>query len=108
MDTDKTFEFAPIWAIISEKDNEPGTMRGHYFHQDLFVARQIYLANPKRHIDIGSRTDGFVAHVASYRTIELIDIRNIGSQYDTIIEDFSYMKVAEEEIKYEISNFQKD
>ncbi|MGK0230857.1 MAG: SAM-dependent methyltransferase, partial [Gammaproteobacteria bacterium] len=32
-------------------------------------------ANPQRHIDIGSRIDGFVAHVASYRKIEVFDIR---------------------------------
>jgi SAM-dependent methyltransferase len=37
----------------------------------------IYQAKPVRHVDIGSRFDGFVAHVASYREIEVIDIRPI-------------------------------
>ncbi|MBX3166748.1 MAG: DUF268 domain-containing protein [Candidatus Eremiobacteraeota bacterium] len=52
-----------------------GVASGHYFHQDLWVAQQIFLASPERHIDVGSRVDGFVAHVASFRTIEVIDIR---------------------------------
>ncbi|MBM4100538.1 MAG: DUF268 domain-containing protein [Planctomycetes bacterium] len=50
-------------------------MRGAYFHQDLHVAQRIFLANPRRHIDVGSRIDGFVAHVASFRPIEIFDIR---------------------------------
>ncbi|MBM4174492.1 MAG: DUF268 domain-containing protein [Ignavibacteria bacterium] len=54
-------------------------MKGHYFHQDLFIARKIHEANPQKHVDIGSRTDGFIAHVASYRQIELLDIRPIES-----------------------------
>lgn len=59
-------------------------MSGHYFHQDLYVARQIFAANPKNHLDIGSRTDGFVANVASFRAIEVIDIRNIQSKVKNI------------------------
>jgi SAM-dependent methyltransferase len=50
-------------------------MSGAYFHQDLLVARRIFENRPKRHVDIGSRIDGFVAHVASFREIEVFDIR---------------------------------
>ena len=53
--------------------------------QDLYVARLINIANPKKHLDIGSRTDGFVAHVASFREIELIDIRKIKSNVKNIV-----------------------
>lgn len=52
-----------------------GISKGHYFHQDLLVAKYIYENKPDRHIDIGSRIDGFVAHVATFRSIEIIDIR---------------------------------
>jgi len=60
-------------------------MSGDYFHQDLYVARKIYEASPAKHIDIGSRTDGFVAHVASFREIEIIDIRPQSSTVKNII-----------------------
>lgn len=81
---DKTFEFGAIYPIATDKDREGGLMKGHYFHQDLYVARQIYRAHPTKHLDIGSRGDGFVAHVASFMPIELIDIRNITSKVENI------------------------
>lgn len=56
---------------------EGGSTKDEYFWQDLHVARQIHLANPAKHVDIGSRIDGFVAHVASFREIEVFDIRPI-------------------------------
>jgi len=31
-------------------------------------------------VDIGSRVDGFVAHVASFREIEVFDVRPISAQ----------------------------
>jgi hypothetical protein len=49
------------------------------------VARIIRDHNPKRHIDIASRIDGFVAHVASYREIEVVDVRPLpNSEHENI------------------------
>lgn len=81
---DVTFKFGKMYPILSDRNDQGGTMSGHYFHQDLYVARLINKASPKKHLDIGSRTDGFVAHVASYREIELIDIRDIKSEVENI------------------------
>jgi len=58
---------------------EGGSTNNEYFWQDLHVAQQIHLANPAKHVDIGSRIDGFVAHVASFREIEVFDIRPVTS-----------------------------
>ena len=63
------------FRFLSDYADTAGTVNGHYFHQDLLVARLIHDQNPKRHIDIASRVDGFVAHVASYREIEVVDVR---------------------------------
>jgi len=73
--SDSSFPLGSKKAILDEREETSGNMKGHYFHQDLYVARQIFLNNPKKHLDIGSRTDGFVAHVACYREIEIMDIR---------------------------------
>ena len=81
---DTTFPFGSNYPIFLDKDSEDGTMKGDYFHQDLYVARLVYAAKPKKHLDIGSRTDGFVAHVASFREIEIIDIRPIESKVKNI------------------------
>jgi hypothetical protein len=56
-----------------------GSVTSEYFGQDLYVAQRIFRAAPRCHVDIGSRIDGFVAHVASFRSIEVIDIRPIGT-----------------------------
>jgi hypothetical protein len=63
------------FPILSDYEAEAGSVRGHYFHQDLLVASFVHAKNPKRHIDVGSRVDGFVAHVAAFRPIEILDIR---------------------------------
>ena len=65
------------YPIIKDfKDTQAGSFNSHYFHQDLLVASLIFKNNPQKHIDIGSRIDGFVAHVASFRSIEVMDIRD--------------------------------
>lgn len=83
--SDRTFEITSLSPVLIDKFVEGGTMKGYYFHQDLYVARMINLVNPVKHLDIGSRTDGFVAHVASFREIELIDIRDIKSKVKNIV-----------------------
>jgi hypothetical protein len=69
------FAFGKVWPILNEKYGNNGSAKGDYFHQDLHVARRIYENKPEKHIDVGSRVDGFVAHVASFRAITVIDIR---------------------------------
>ncbi len=68
-------QIAELYPIFGERDLPAGSARGHYFHQDLLVARLVAEASPSRHLDVGSRVDGFVAHVASFRRIEVVDIR---------------------------------
>lgn len=49
---------------------------GSYFWQDLWATRKIFDNKPIIHYDIGSRVDGFIAHIASFRmNIKCIDIR---------------------------------
>lgn len=79
------FRFGTIYPITIDKKRVSGRMKGAYFHQDLLVARKIYNNKPVRHIDIGSRTDGFVAHVAVFREIEVFDIRPQQSTVKNII-----------------------
>jgi len=59
-------------------------VRGHYFHQDLLVARRIYENGPSLHMDVGSRVDGFVAHVAAFRKINVLDIRKMTANIPNI------------------------
>jgi SAM-dependent methyltransferase len=62
-----------------------GTAKGAYFYQDILVAQRIYANNPNVHVDIGSRIDGFVAHVASFRKINVMDIRPLKNTVKNIV-----------------------
>jgi hypothetical protein len=66
-----------LMPCLHDCHEEAGITQSEYFWQDLLVARWIFEAQPMKHVDIGSRIDGFVAHVASYREIEVLDVRPI-------------------------------
>jgi len=68
-------EIHKLYPVLTDFDDAAGNNSGHYLHQDLLVASMIHNDAPERHIDVGSRIDGFVAHVASFREIEVLDIR---------------------------------
>ena len=69
------FDFGDSYLCVHDWNVASGVARGHYFHQDLLVARRIFQTQPVRHVDIGSRVDGFVAHVAAFRPVDVLDIR---------------------------------
>ena len=70
---------------LSDRNEEGGATKSEYFWQDLLVARWIHAARPERHVDVGSRVDGFVAHVASFREIEVFDVRAITSSVPGVV-----------------------
>lgn len=81
---DADFPITKWLPILNERYASGGILSGHYFHQDLHVAKRIYQNNPEKHLDIGSRTDGFVAHVAVFREIQVLDIRSMTSKVPNI------------------------
>lgn len=78
------FPFGKLYPILDERFSDSGAAKGHYFHQDFLVARRIFANKPSLHVDIGSRVDGFVAHVASFREIVIFDIRSLGNHIHNV------------------------
>jgi hypothetical protein len=68
-----------LFPILDERGEAAGIAGGHYFHQDLWAARKIYQHRPERHIDVGSRIDGFIAHLLPFVPVTVIDVRPIAS-----------------------------
>ena len=66
-----------LFPILNDYKSDAGLASGHYFHQDLLVASLIHFHKPKKHLDIGSRIDGFIAHLASFRKVFVMDIRKL-------------------------------
>jgi Caenorhabditis protein of unknown function, DUF268 len=70
---------ADMFPILSDRKDNAGTASGHYFHQDLWAAKKIFNRHPEHHIDIGSRLDGFVAHLLVFMSVTVVDIRQLKS-----------------------------
>jgi hypothetical protein len=66
-----------ILPVLSDRSLPAGDATSIYFKQDLLVARAIYARGPRRHLDIGSRVDGFVGHLLSFMEVDMGDIREI-------------------------------
>ena len=61
-----------------------GASDGHYFWQDLICAQWIFSNSPLEHFDVGSRIDGFIAHLVSFRKVFLLDIRKVESKIENL------------------------
>ena len=75
----RDWKIGALCPYLTDAVEQSGVARGHYFHQDLLIAQRIFERNPRRHIDVGSRFDGFVAHIASFRLIEFADFRPLSN-----------------------------
>lgn len=95
-----SLNYSNLYPIMTDFNGEAGWSGGHYFHQDLWAARKILEAKPSVHVDIGSRIDGFVAHVLCFMPITVIDIRPLSSDIPelTFIQDDATL----------LSNFEDD
>lgn len=76
---DNPWRIQASYPCLHDFYGQSGVASGHYFYQDLLVAQKIFERRPRKHVDVGSRIDGFVAHVASFREIEVLDIRPLTS-----------------------------
>src|SRR5438067_1952609 len=66
-----------LLPILSDRFDPSAALARHYFIQDIWAAKRVFELAPAKHLDVGSRIDGFVAHVACFREIEVLDIRPI-------------------------------
>jgi SAM-dependent methyltransferase len=82
--SNQEFKMGAPFPCLSDRFAQSGNIRGHYFYQDLLVANRVFQNKSTRHVDVGSRIDGFVAHVAAFRPIEVIDIRPLESKFHNI------------------------
>lgn len=60
---------------LDDRGESAGSASGHYFHQDLWAARKVHASGVAEHVDVGSRVDGFVAHVAAFTDVVYVDLR---------------------------------
>jgi hypothetical protein len=96
----KDFRIAFLYPVLRERFESSGNL-GHYFYEDLTTAQRIFENKPIKHVDVGSRVDGFVAHVASFREIEVFDIR----EQDARIKNIKFVVADFTNISPELHNY---
>lgn len=70
-----TINECALRLIDSDADDTAGKPCVHYFAQDIWGAKKILQNCPREHYDIGSRLDGFIAHLLVFRKVNYIDVR---------------------------------
>ena len=80
-----SIQLGDMYYTTYEKYMPGGTVGGHYFLQDVWAAKKIFQSGCKHHVDIGSRIDGFVAHLLPFCTVEYVDIRPIESPFFELV-----------------------
>jgi SAM-dependent methyltransferase len=77
------FRITNLYPVLRDRFEGNGKL-GHYFYEDLTTAQRVFENNPVKHVDVGSSVDGFVAHIATFREIEVFDIRPQTAQVKNI------------------------
>lgn len=92
-----------LWPVIGEKYAYAGVV-GNYFWQDLWAARKVVRSGVKEHFDIGSRLDGFIAHLLSAGiNVSMIDVRKFPTEIEqlhTLVDDATSLhQISDESIE---------
>ena len=74
-----------LMPMLFDKNAEAGNLDRHYFIQDLVMARAVNCSAPALHYDIGSRVDGFIAHLLGagiVKKVIMMDVRPLSLSLD--------------------------
>ena len=66
-----------FYPMLDDFNDNSANIKNHLFHADLLTSQRVFRKNPIKHLDIGSRIDGLVTQIASYRKLDVIDIRDL-------------------------------
>lgn len=77
--------FGDIWYRSHDRFSAAGTAAGHYFYQDLWAADYLNKRGIQNHVDVGSRVDGFIAHILQFCTVTYVDIRPLSFHWEGFV-----------------------
>ncbi|MGH9423498.1 MAG: hypothetical protein ACRD3J_26225, partial [Thermoanaerobaculia bacterium] len=69
------FTIRDAWFRTFDRYEAAGSLTAHYFFQDLWAATNLFESGVRRHVDVGSRIDGFIAHILPFCEVTYVDIR---------------------------------
>lgn len=79
-----TFRFSvgESWYHSYDRFAHAADIPHHYFHQDLWAAKKLFAAGTKEHVDVGSRVDGFIAHLLTFCKVTYVDVRPLQLEWE--------------------------
>lgn len=102
LNTRPTFKLSDAndFPVIKDRYGDAGSVN-NYFWQDLWAARLVGQNRPAKHYDVGSRLDGFIAHILAMGIpVKMIDIRPFPEEIDgldTIVDDATELREFEDD-----------
>lgn len=69
------FRLRDAWFHTYDRFSAAGPLTAHYFWQDLWAATNLFDSGVRRHVDVGSRIDGFISHMLPFCDVTYVDIR---------------------------------
>lgn len=79
-----SLSFINSYPIYFDRYETAGEIPKHYFYQDLWAARKIYLSKVKVHYDIGSRLDSFISHCLVFCKVIMLDVRPLKAEVQNL------------------------
>jgi hypothetical protein len=73
-----------IYFMTQDRFQQASSAGRDYFFQDLWAAKHIYRSGIREHVDVGSRIDGFVAHILPFCQVTYVDLRPLSACVDRL------------------------
>lgn len=94
-----------FYPMLDDFDDNAASIKNQLFHSDLLTSQKVYEKKPEKHLDIGSRIDGVIAHIASFRNLDVLDIRDVDIQphknINFVKKDLLQIKILDDAEKYD-------
>lgn len=79
------FRWKDSFFTSADRFENAGSAHGHYFWQDLWAAEELISQGVEVHVDIGSRLDGFIAHVLPTCIVTYVDLRPLQLEHKNFV-----------------------
>lgn len=74
-----------LFPCLTDYKQQAGAVDGHYFFQDIYIANRVMQSGIRHIHDIGSRLDGYIAHLLAMDIrVTMIDIRPLSFEINNL------------------------
>lgn len=86
-----------LYPCLNDATSVSQTGKGHYFYQDIWALSKVAKSGVSKHVDIGSRIDGFAGQCSAICEVEFLDFRPV----DLGLDNFKMKQGSILELPYE-------